>query len=323
MYLETVGDKIYSSTTNNSGAYSITNLPPSNYIVRPSKSSETQGITAYDASLVLQHTTGLISLTGSPAVAADVDSSGSINAMDAYYLLQKAVGLISLPFNGTGTVWKFSPSSKTYSNLSSHQASQDYVGILVGDVSGNWTSQEAQAGAPSNFKVTEGSPASDRSLTASIVVNPKSQNLHSLDVTLAYDVSKGTPVSITPIGNAANWTLASNLNIPGVIGLSMASASPMATEGNMVSVKFNLLNSHQEVSLKVQGVLLNGSASGNFTMDDVIAVMKFVNGEANATQADLVKYDVGPMVSGNSSGDGKIDIVDLVIILRSALGLGL
>lgn len=103
----------------------------------------------------------------------------------------------------------------------------------------------------------------------------------------------------------------------------MASASPMATEGNMVSVKFNLLNSHQEVSLKVQGVLLNGSASGNFTMDDVIAVMKFVNGEANATQADLVKYDVGPMVSGNSSGDGKIDIVDLVIILRSALGLGL
>lgn len=323
VYLETVGDKIYSSTTNNSGAYSITNLPPSTYIVRPSKSSETQGITAYDASLVLQHTTGLITLTGSSAVAADVDSSGSINAMDAYYLLQKAVGLISLPFNGTGTVWKFSPSSKTYSNLSSHQASQDYVGILVGDVSGNWTSQEAQAGAPSNFKVTEGSAASDRSLTASIVVNPKSQNLHSLDVTLTYDSSKGTPVSITPIGNAANWTLASNLNTPGVIGLSMASASPMATEGNMVSVKFNLLNSHQEVSLKVQGVLLNGSASGNFTMDDVLAVMKFVNGEANATQADLVKYDVGPMVSGNTSGDGKIDIVDLVIILRSALGLGL
>jgi hypothetical protein len=243
--------------------------------------------------------------------------------MDAYYLLQKAAGLISLPFNGTGTVWKFSPSSKAYSNLSSHQTAQDYVGILVGDVSGNWTAQEAQAGAPSNFKVTEGPPASDRSLTASIAVNPRSQNLYSMDVTLIYDASKGTPISITPIGNAVNWTLASNLNTPGMISLAMASATPMATEGNMVSVKFNLLNSHQEVSLKAQGVLLNGSASGNFTMEDVTSVMRFINGEASPTQADLAKYDVGPMVSGNSSGDGKIDIVDLVIILRSALGLGL
>ena len=323
VYLETVGDKIYSSTTGNGGAYSITNLPPAGYTVRPSKSSEAQGITAYDGSLILQHATGLITLTGSQAVAADVDSSGSINAMDAYFLLQKAAGLISLPFNGTGTVWKFSPSSKAYSNLSSHQTAQDYVGILVGDVSGNWTAQEAQAGAPSNFKVTEGPPASDRSLTASIAVNPRSQNLYSMDVTLIYDASKGTPISITPIGNAVNWTLASNLNTPGMIALAMASATPMATEGNMVSVKFNLLNSHQEVSLKAQGVLLNGSASGNFTMEDVTLVMRFINGEASPTQADLAKYDVGPMVSGNSSSDGKIDIVDLVIILRSALGLGL
>ena len=50
-------------------------------------------ISAYDASLVLQHTVKLIDLTDVPA--ADVDKNGKITAYDASMILQYTVGLVT------------------------------------------------------------------------------------------------------------------------------------------------------------------------------------------------------------------------------------
>ena len=50
-------------------------------------------ISAYDASLVLQHTVGLVDYTGSEA--ADVNRDGKITAYDASMILQYTVGLIT------------------------------------------------------------------------------------------------------------------------------------------------------------------------------------------------------------------------------------
>lgn len=50
-------------------------------------------ISAYDASLVLQHTVKLIDLTDVPA--ADVDKNGKITAYDASLILQYTVGLVT------------------------------------------------------------------------------------------------------------------------------------------------------------------------------------------------------------------------------------
>ena len=50
-------------------------------------------ISAYDASMVLQHTVSLINLTG--VAAADVNKDGKISAYDASMILQYTVGLIT------------------------------------------------------------------------------------------------------------------------------------------------------------------------------------------------------------------------------------
>lgn len=58
-------------------------------------------ISAFDASNVLQHTTGAITLTGNALAAGDVNASGTVSAMDASYVLQFVVGNIS-GFPGQG-----------------------------------------------------------------------------------------------------------------------------------------------------------------------------------------------------------------------------
>jgi len=69
-----------------------------NYTLTPGKSGGVNSISAYDASLALQHDAGLITPSGQRATAADVNKSGVITSMDAFYILQKAADLIALPF---------------------------------------------------------------------------------------------------------------------------------------------------------------------------------------------------------------------------------
>ncbi|MCF7802716.1 MAG: T9SS type A sorting domain-containing protein [Candidatus Marinimicrobia bacterium] len=59
-------------------------------------------IQAYDASLILQHVAGMITLTAGDSIAADVTLDGSLSAFDASILLQYGVGLVdSLPYDTT------------------------------------------------------------------------------------------------------------------------------------------------------------------------------------------------------------------------------
>ncbi|HIP96038.1 MAG TPA: serine protease, partial [Anaerolineae bacterium] len=136
------GDRVYTGQSDATGAYTVSGAPAGAYTLIPSKSDGVNGITAYDASLVLQHAAGLITLSGHAATAADVNKSGAINSMDAFYILQKAVDLITLPFPGAGVVWDFAPPSRAYANLNSDQTGQDFTAILLGDVSGNWGAGE-------------------------------------------------------------------------------------------------------------------------------------------------------------------------------------
>ena len=98
------------------------------------------GISAYDATLVLRASAGLESFSSYQDVAADVNSDGIVNSMDASQILQFVAGLRGLPFEGTPTVWKFNPDSYTYEDLDTNHYDQDIIAILVGDVSGNYDS---------------------------------------------------------------------------------------------------------------------------------------------------------------------------------------
>ncbi|MDZ7376469.1 MAG: hypothetical protein ONB13_07595, partial [candidate division KSB1 bacterium] len=93
----------------------------------------------------------MISLTPYQKIAADVSDNGSVTPFDASYILRFYVGDISgFP---VGDDWKFVPSafaindnnwssapdSIIYAPLNRSETNQNYLGIIYGDVSGNWT----------------------------------------------------------------------------------------------------------------------------------------------------------------------------------------
>ncbi|MDZ7265041.1 MAG: choice-of-anchor D domain-containing protein [candidate division KSB1 bacterium] len=142
----------YTTTTGTDGSFSFKSIPGGNLTLTPSKTGDLgSSISAYDASMVLRYSVGLIMLTPYQSIAADVSGNGSVTAYDASVILRYTVGLISsFP---VGADWKFvpnsfaidasnwntAPGSIMYSPLNSDQTNQDFTGIVYGDVSGNWT----------------------------------------------------------------------------------------------------------------------------------------------------------------------------------------
>ncbi|ABK18594.1 fervidolysin. Serine peptidase. MEROPS family S08A [Syntrophobacter fumaroxidans MPOB] len=260
--LTATGERAHEALSGSGGEYGLSGLPAGDYSVSPAKSDDTDGISAYDASLVLQHAVGLISLTGHQSVAADVNKTGAITAMDATYILQKAVGLIALPFPGAGVVWEFSPQSRTYSNLGANLTGQNYTGILIGDVSGNWSSgaqgQSVESGsAPALTPMTARAPVrpglalsgkarlwvgralSDPSGVFAIPLKVKVQKgeVFSGMLTLHYSTDRYEAVSVGAGSVAQGAMLVSNLSRPGRIRIALAAPAGFEQSGDLVWIK--------------------------------------------------------------------------------------
>ena len=89
--------------------------------------------------MVLQAITGEgTALQDMQYTAADVDGDGELTSMDASYILRKAVGAITGNFPGSGAEWVFSQAGIAV-QLGAGQTTADFTGILLGDVSGNWS----------------------------------------------------------------------------------------------------------------------------------------------------------------------------------------
>jgi len=265
--LTLTGNRVFTGQSGANGAYTVTGAPPGAYTLVPSKSDQTGTliISGYDASLVLQHDVGLITLTGPAATAGDVNKSGTIDSMDAYYILQKSVELITLPFTGAGVVWDFVPTSRSYANLSSDQSGQDFTAILLGDVSGNWTvagagGQSALGRRKVNLKgpgtesqpVVRAAPAAGKPVVLAlktvgaagsgnrrlwVVAKADQTPIYSLDLTVDL-AAKGTPAkAVKPGPLAQTMVLAINTKQAGLVRLSLAGALPVKGTGALAVVE--------------------------------------------------------------------------------------
>jgi hypothetical protein len=128
------------STSDQSGIFNMLGFGAGAYTLTASKTGGTgiASISALDASAIAQFTVGLISLTANQQIAADVTNDGSISALDASRIAQYSVGL-TLPAGDLTGTWKFVPASRSYSSVTSSLTGQDFIAILMGDVTGNWT----------------------------------------------------------------------------------------------------------------------------------------------------------------------------------------
>jgi hypothetical protein len=240
--LTLTGDQVYSALSGADGNYTIQGAAIDAYTLTPSKSDGDNEISAYDASFALQHDVGIITLSGNQAIAADVNSNGVINSMDAAYILQKSADLISLPFPGSGVVWKFNPSSREIADLTDNITGQDFTAVLLGDISGNWTDpgEPAQAtveetrAASAVLTIPDATVLPDGTADIPLSLDITDAELLGADIVFTYDPTH-IAVSDVRLGTlAAGWSHASNLTEPGVVKIAMAGAMPITTSGELV-----------------------------------------------------------------------------------------
>lgn len=94
--------------------------------------SSSSGVNISDAVAILKHIVGIESVSGSAAVAADVDQSGAVNITDAVEVLKMIVGL-------TSTAKLLAVDSVGESSLTISSGTVDLTAVVLGDVDGSYS----------------------------------------------------------------------------------------------------------------------------------------------------------------------------------------
>jgi subtilisin family serine protease len=136
-----------SANTNSTGAYLLGNLTAGgNYTVTATKTGDTNGITPFDATLVLRHVAaggiGANALSTNQQLAADTNGSGTITPFDATQILRFVAANQQTENAGQVGRWKFSPLARQYNVLSNSLSNENYSAILIGEINGTWMPPE-------------------------------------------------------------------------------------------------------------------------------------------------------------------------------------
>jgi hypothetical protein len=264
--LTAAGSVPRTATTAASGLYSLTGLGSGAYTVTPSKSSDVNGsISGLDAARVAQQVAGLISLSPNQQIAGDATNNGSLSGLDAARIAQTVAGL---PNVGIAGQWKFVPVSRTYPSTLNSFADQNYVAVLVGDVTGNWTpsaagerrespasfdKQEAgllvgatatrTASVPGPVPVTlpESIAATGKIVVPIVIGDMTGRGIVAYDFTLDYDPNALTtdmPASWSAGTTSDGCSIVVNTEIPGRITVSAFSTSELAGSGTLLNLNF-------------------------------------------------------------------------------------
>jgi CSLREA domain-containing protein len=235
--LALTGDRSYTATSAANGAFNLSNVLGGNYTLTPSKVDQTSGISALDAALVLQHSAGLITLTGAALTAADVDRNGDTNSQDAFYILQQTVGLLGLPFPGAGATWLFTPATRSHNNLSTDQPNQDFTGLLLGDVNGSFTTGNAPS-TLATLSLPEVSVPAGAEFSVLLNLGLTQGQVLGADVQLTYDPMVVTPLAVESGNLISDWLRAVNLSTPGVIRLALAGSRGVTASGDLLRLRW-------------------------------------------------------------------------------------
>ncbi len=255
------GNRLYKDTSAEDGTYEVTGIENGNYTVTASKDDDYDSISAYDASLALQHAAGKNILGSYAAVAADVNKSGAVDSMDASYILQRAVGLTGLPFTGAGEIWTFNPETVSYYNLSTDRGNVIFTGILLGDISGDWTavsgSQPVTLEGNAQISTHYQYDADNAILTVKVMLAPQGSSIYSLDFVINYDDTKGQIATVEKGSATASWLLESNLDTAGQVLSAGAADDPLTEAGELLVLTFQLSGTDTNIGLELTKSNLN------------------------------------------------------------------
>jgi hypothetical protein len=271
--LDLVGVGVHTTATDATGQYSIPDVQTGAYTLTPNKEDQVQDITAFDASLVLQATSGLLTLSDNQRLAADVNRNGEVTPLDASHILRKSVDLVPGMFPGSGRYWDFVPAERNYPHLNGDLANQNFTAVLIGDVSGNWGASGGEA--PARDGQAAAAPA-DISLaiprligqTGDVIRVPveiglAGADVYASDLVIAYDAGQLEVREVTSGEAVAGSAWAANIGEPGLIRVGVAGARPLAEGGSLIEVAFEVTGALEEAThLSFLGASVNEGGVG-------------------------------------------------------------
>jgi Tol biopolymer transport system component len=284
----------HQTTTGNSGDFQFLDVLYGNYTLRPEKAgASSHAVGPYDAAMILLSTVKLIALTPYQKIAADVSDNGQVSSYDASYVLRYYVRLIPefpvgkdwtfvpTSFPITSTDWAIAPDSIRYQPLNSDKTNQNFVGIVYGDVSGNWSvPSSAQeyllAHGSSQPQLTIGSlqQEEDGRFILPIEVT-EATDLVSLGLTCQYDQSQFKFVAARLKNPSVSQPMFFSHEQDGTIRLALASANPINNRATTIKLIFKPKESKQNLH------------SGTFSIQDLSINGKYYQIQAQQIEAGL------------------------------------
>jgi hypothetical protein len=239
-------------STDASGAYQFTGLTVgSSYVVAPDRNTGPNcnvGISFFDASLAAQYAIGIITLDSAKQCAADVSGNGQVSFLDASLIAQYAIGLINqFPCNAR---WCYRPDHRDYNPLTGTQTNQNYDGICMGDVSGNWSGAVLAGGSVRLFSMTKGLFAAK---------NVVAESAYAIEFDCEYDPSAVRYVDAVLREGLQNWHLYTREE-PGVVHVGAFGITPVESGSDLVNLHFESVENGDAVrSLRVTEYRVNDS----------------------------------------------------------------
>lgn len=294
--LTATGNPQASATTNSNGAYQINLGGSGTYVVTASKTGGAgDAVSAADAAKVAQTVSQLITLSTNQRVAADATGNGTLTSLDAARIAQTAAGV---PNNGLAGTWKFLPNSRTYSSVRTDLTGEDYVAILIGDVTGNWTTASpfaetliAPFDAFGSFQATkvQASIPSIEARNGETVMLPlrvgdlDGRNVTAFDLVVDFNPNVLVPVIEAPADvngtTAANFAVVSNPAEPGKIRIAAYGITPLTGGGPMIRLAFKVVGERGSFSdVVIEKLSLNEGETGTVVSNGRVTVRDIVNG---------------------------------------------
>ncbi|RXJ02245.1 hypothetical protein DS745_07605 [Anaerobacillus alkaliphilus] len=324
--LTLTGNKDYETATTSNGSFSLDNVISGAYQLKANRTKEEHRLSSYDASLILQAAVGLISLTENQRLAADVDQNGRINSMDAAYVLEKAVGLLEGPFPGSGKVWAFTPSERTYNNINSNLNSQNFTAVMLGDVSGSWGNSN-QANLSSLFSL--GQPITkEGNISIPVKFNIDETKLYGSNIVLKYDRQYFKAVSVEKTNNTSNYSFAFNVNKPGEIHVGLAGTEAISGEGEVFNIVFEptkynrleLTTMDLNTLVSIDNVQINDIKTTSVSLDSQLyqlTVGQTQKMKVTASYSDDSIRDVTSAATITTSNETIVDVVGGVLTAKN------
>ncbi|MFN0277350.1 MAG: choice-of-anchor V domain-containing protein [Pyrinomonadaceae bacterium] len=262
------------------GQYVLTGFGTPPCTVGVTKTTGQNGVSSGDAARIAQHVSGISLIVPDPQkVAADVTNNGGLSSTDAAQIARFVAGLG--PPIGITNQWRFfvppgptfpigaSLTTRTYNDPIGVQTNQDFIGLLIGEVTGNWAPgplrpvgnyNGPEAADDSNIEpkgtITVNMPEVAAQMGSEIIIPVNVQGVAdkeiiSYEFDLRYDPSviqpQADPVDVA--GTVSRGlSVVTNAETPGLLRVVMYGAMPIDQDGLLLNFRFTTVGVSGSVS---------------------------------------------------------------------------